>query len=92
MRKRINSSTSPFLLRFPDTGEAVNACENTEYLDATPIFPYCFSQRSNNDHQHLPHYCWNVMSDGVGQRPVSVVVPGINPFARRVQHSPSVEE
>ena len=37
-------------------------------------------------------YCWNVTADRVGQRRVAVVVMGVNPLARKVQHSSSVEQ
>jgi len=39
-----------------------------------------------------PSYCWKLVADGVGQRRVSVVVLGVSPLARKVQHSPSVEQ
>lgn len=38
------------------------------------------------------HYYWKVIADGAGQRRVSVVLAAVNPPARSVQHSPSVEE
>src|SRR5207249_10677086 len=39
-----------------------------------------------------PSHCWKLVADGVGQRRVSVVVLGVSPLARKVQHSPSVEQ
>jgi hypothetical protein len=39
-----------------------------------------------------PSYCWKLIAEGLGQRRVSVVVLGVNPSARKVQHSPSVEQ
>ena len=38
------------------------------------------------------NYCWKLVADEVGQWRVSVVVLGVNPLARKVQHSPSVEQ
>jgi hypothetical protein len=37
-------------------------------------------------------YCRKLVADALGQRRVSVVVLGVNPPARKVQHSPSVEQ
>jgi hypothetical protein len=37
-------------------------------------------------------YCWKLVADGVGQRRVSIVVPGVTAPPRRVQHSPNVEQ
>jgi hypothetical protein len=38
------------------------------------------------------NYCWKLLADGLGQRRAAVVVLGVNPPARKVQHSPSVEQ
>jgi len=38
------------------------------------------------------NYCWKLVADGVGQRRVSVVMLGVDPPARKVQHSSSVEQ
>jgi len=40
----------------------------------------------------VANYCWKLIADGVAQRRVSVVVLGVNPPARKVQHSSSVEQ
>jgi len=39
-----------------------------------------------------PSYCWKLVAEGLGQRRVSVVVLGVIPLPRKVQHSASVEE
>ena len=39
-----------------------------------------------------PSYCWKLVAEGLGQRRVSVVVLGVIPLPRKVQHSPSVEQ
>lgn len=39
-----------------------------------------------------PSYCWKLVAEGLGHRRVSVLVLGVNPSARKVQHSPSVEQ
>src|SRR5256885_11081697 len=39
-----------------------------------------------------PSYCWKLIAEGLGQRRVSVVVLGVIPLPRKVQHSPSVEQ
>jgi hypothetical protein len=39
-----------------------------------------------------PRYCWKLIADGLGQRRVSVVVLGVIPLPRKVQHSSSVEQ
>jgi hypothetical protein len=38
-----------------------------------------------------PNYCWKLVAEGLGQRRVSVVLLGVIPLPRKVQHSPSVE-
>src|SRR5437868_9084268 len=39
-----------------------------------------------------PSYCWKLVAEGLGQRRVTEVVLGVNPQARMVQHSASVEQ
>src|SRR5205085_3697598 len=55
-----------------------------------------FSASTKRQKDALAHvfdyYCWKLLADVVGQRRVWVVVPGVIPPARKVQHSPSVEE
>ena len=55
-----------------------------------------FASRVFRPRNHMPRlladYCSKVIVDGLGQQRDSVVIPAANPAARRVQHSPSVEE
>jgi hypothetical protein len=39
-----------------------------------------------------PGYCWKLVAEGLGQRRISAVVLRPDPPARKVQHSPSVEQ
>ena len=49
------------------------------------VFLFHFAETS-------PSYCWKLLAEGLGQRRVSVVLLGVIPLPRKVQHSPSVEQ
>src|ERR1700747_331052 len=63
--------------------EAVRASGNTVKAATTD---------TESPHPWYPSYCWKLVAGGLGQRRVSVVLLGVIPLPRKVQHSPSVEE